>query len=262
MNLSILLRRDFFYQTEKGEYVLGQNNEFIETDMNKFVDDLQPYLEGLFLKLCKKTKFLAQYDLNIDFYALWQVMYKFTRDIFGPRRLLEVLKKVAANKNIRGYMKDFGLKMNSEDPNMHRRVAYFFYWFSVYKPFHLSKGEGAPEIEIPEKKKYIIDNFNEVMTYGLVQMALSSCIIDIPICTMPQCKNKIAGLEKGDCFLTISLNQNEYIFERFLARLHSNKLNRSSLELLLSNSYICSRCKKNEGPCLLQKDGFLKWRTF
>ena len=180
MNLSILLRRDIFYKTEKGEYVLGLNGEFIENDMNQFMDDLHPYLEILMYNLSKKALFLAQYDLSVDYYALLMAFHKFARDIFGPRRLLSVLKKRASSKTIYGYMKQFGLKMNSEDPNMHRRVAYFFYWFSVFKPFHLVKSEDAEEVKIPEKQKYIIDNFNEVVTYGLIQMALSSCIINIP----------------------------------------------------------------------------------
>lgn len=262
MNLSILLRTDIFYKTKQGEYELGPNNEFSENDLNKIMDDLLPYLKGLISELSNRARFLAQYDLTIDYYALWQALHKFTRDIFGPRRLTAVLKKDPNYKNIRGYMKEFGLKMNSEDPNLHRRVAYFFYWFSVCKPFHVTKGEDVEDIEIPEKQKYIIEYFNEIITYGLIQMALSSCIIDIPICPKTECKNKKAGLKTGDCLLTITLDQNENIFEKFLARLHSNKLNRSSLELLLSNSYISSRCKKNEGPCLLQKEGFCKWRTF
>ena len=262
MNLGGLLRTDIFFKTEKGEYDLGPNNEFIENDLNKILDDLQLHLEDLMLVLSNRRPFLTQFDMIVDYYALSQALYKFSRDIFGPRRLKAVLKKGANFKNIRGYMKEFGLKMNSEDPNIHRRAAYFFYWFSVYKPFHITKSEDAQDMEIPANQKYLIEFFNETITYCLIQMALSSCIIDIPICPKAECKNKKAGLEKGDCLLTITLSENENMFEKFLSRLHSNKLNRSSLELLLSNSYISSRCKKNEGPCLLQKAGFDKWHTF
>ena len=263
MRLWNLILTDILYKNNKGEYDLGPNNKFTENDLNKIVDVLQPQLEDLMLVLSTKRPFLAQYDMYVDYYALAQVLHKFTRDIFGPRRLMAVLKKVPNFGNIRSYMKKFGLKMNSEDPNMHRRVAYFFYWFSVYKPFHISKGEDAQNIEIPEEHKFIIECFNEFITYSLVQMALSSCIIDIQSCPKQnECKNKKAGLKKGDCSLTINLDQNKNMFEIFLSRLHNNKLNRSSLELLLSNSCIFSRCKVNAEPCPLQKDGFYKWRTF
>jgi len=233
MNLGMLLRFDIFYKNKKGEYELGPNNEFTENNLNKIVDH----------------------------YALGQAINKFTRDIFGPRRLMAVLKKVPNYKNIRSDMKKFGLKMDSEDPNMHRRVAYFFYWFSVYKPFHITKGADTKKNTIiPKRHQFIIECFNEFITYSLMQMALSSCIIRH--CPMAECKNKKAGLEEGDCSLTINLDKNENMFEIFLSRLHSNKLNRSSLELLLSNSYIFSKCKKTEEPCPLQKHGFHKWRTF
>jgi len=260
MNLSILLLNDVFYKNEEGEYELGPNNEFTENNLNELVDNLHPHFEGLMSALSIRRPFLTQYDMHVDYYAMVQAIYKFTRDIFGPRRLMAVLKKDPNYKDIRGYMKKFGLKMNSEDPNMHRRVAYFFYWFSVYKPFHIMKGADVQNIEIPEKHKFIIENFNEFITYSLIQMVLSSCVVEH--CPKNECKNKKVGLEAGDCSLTISLDQNESMFGIFLSRLHNNKLNRSSLELLLSNSYIYSHCKKTEEPCPLQKHGFHKWRTF
>ena len=263
MDLGKLIRTDIHYKNDGSEYELGPNNELIENDLNKIADDLCSQLEGIMSELAKKRAFLAQYKLHIDYYALAQVLDKFTRDVFGPRRLMSVLKKISNNNNILNSMKKFGLKMNSVDPQMHRRAAYFFYWFGVYKPFSLEKEMDAHDIEIPEKDKFIIKYFNEVITYSLIKMVLSSCCVIIEKCpNKDKCKNKEAGLKQGDCFLTISIDQNEPTFEVFLSRLHNNKLNRSSLELLLSNSYIFSKCKKNEAPCLLQKDGFFKWCTF
>jgi len=261
MDLGELIRTDIHYKNDAGEYKLGANNELIENDLNKIADDLYLQLEDVMLELAKKSPFLANYKLHIDYYALKQVLYKFTRDVFGPRRLMALLKKIPKNNNTIDDMKKFGLKMNSVNPQLHRRVAYFFYWFSVYKPFSLEKD--AHDIEIPEDQKYIIKLFNECMTYTLIQMVLSSCVVKIEKCpNKDKCKNKKAGLKKGDCFLTINIDQNEPTFEVFLSRLHNNKLNRSSLELLLSNSYIFSQCKKNEEPCSLQKNGFNKWSTF
>jgi len=263
MDLGELIRTDIHYKNDAGEYELGSNNELIENDLNKIVDDLYPYLENLMLTLSIRRPFLAQFDMQIDYYALAQVFHKFSRDVFGPRRLKTLLKKNPNNNNTLDNMKKFGLKMNSDDPNIHRRVAYFFYWFGVYKPFSLVKGADAQDMEIPEKYKFITKFFNEFITYSLIQMVLSSCILVIKNCPKKDgCKNNKAGLENGDCFLTINMDQNENIFEIFLSRLHNNKLNRSSLELLLSNSYIFIKCKKNEEPCSLQKYGFYKWHTF
>ncbi|GBU28070.1 hypothetical protein R84B8_01628 [Treponema sp. R8-4-B8] len=263
MDLSKLILTDIFYKNNAGEYELRPNNELIENDLNKIIDDLYPHFDHLMLILSQKRPFLAQYDMQINYYELVQVFHKFTRDVFGPRRLKAVLKKLPNNSDISDNMKKFGLKMNSDDPNIHRRVAYFFYWFGVYKPFSLVKGTDAQDIEIPEKHKFIIKFFNEIITYSLIQMVLASCVFQIENCPQKnKCKNKKAGLVHGDCFLTINIDQNENIFEIFLSRLHNNKLNRSSLELLLSNSYIFSKCRKNEEPCLLKKYGFYKWRTF
>ena len=262
MDLSILVLTDIHYKNNAGKYELGSNNELIENDLNEIADQLYPYLENLMLTFSRKRPFLAQFDMNVDYYALAQVFYKFTRDVFGPRRLKAVLNRVPNSNNTCNDMKKFGLKMNSDDPNIHRRVAYFFYWFGVYKPFSIVRGADAQDPDIPEKHKFIIKFFNEFVTYSLVQMVLSSCIILTKNCPKKECKNKKADLKKGDCFLTINIDQNENIFEIFLSRLHNNKLNRSSLELLLSNSYIFSKCRKNEEPCPLQKYGYYKWRTF
>jgi len=60
---------------------------------------------------------------------------------------------------------------------MHRRVAYFFYWFSVYKPFSIIKSDGAYQVEIPKEKRYVRNFFNELFAYRLIKTALSTCII-------------------------------------------------------------------------------------
>jgi hypothetical protein len=263
MDLGELIRTDIHYKNDAGEYELGPNNELIENDLDKIADALHIQIEDLMSKLANEYPSLAQFNVQIDDYALAQVFYKFTRDVFGPRRLRTVLKKIPNNNNTHENMKKFGLKMNSDDPNIHRRAAYFFYWFGVYKPFSLVKEAGVQDIEIPEKQEFIIKYFNEFITSSLIKMILSSCCVRIERCPKKDnCKNKKAGLKMGDCFLTINIDQNENIFEIFLSRLHNNKLNRSSLELLLSNSYIFCMCKKNVEPCIHQKEGFCKWRTF
>jgi hypothetical protein len=263
MDLGELILIDIHYKNKAGEYELGPNNELIENDLNKIADDLYPQLEDLMFTLSVRRPFLAQFDMHIDYYALAQVFHKFSRDVFGPRRLKTLLKKNPNNNNTLDNMKKFGLKMNSDDPNIHRRVAYFFYWFGVYKPFSLVKGADAQDIEIPEKHKFITSFFNEFITYSFIQMVLSSCTILIEKCpNKDKCKNNKAGLQNGDCFMTINIDQNEPTFETFLSRLHNNKLNRSSLELLLSNSYVFSKCRKSEEPCIHHKEGFNKWRTF
>jgi hypothetical protein len=263
MYLGKLILTDIHYKNNAGEYELGPNNELIDNGLNKIADDLYPQLEDLMTKLAKKRPFLANYKLHIDYFALAEALEKFTRDIFGPQRLSAVLKKIPNNKNTLINMKKFGLKMNSVEPQIHRRVAYFFYWFSVYKPFSLEKKAGAHVIEIPEEHIFITKVFNEFITYSFMKMILHCCYVIIENCpNKDKCKNKKAGLKQGDCFLTINIDQNQATFEVFLSRLHNNKLNRSSLELLLSNSYILSQCKKKEEPCIHQKDGFCKWRTF
>jgi len=79
MNLSNLILTDIHYKNNAGEYELGPNNELIENDLNKIADDLYPQLEVIMSKLAQKRPFLAQYKLHIDYYALAQVLEKFTR---------------------------------------------------------------------------------------------------------------------------------------------------------------------------------------
>jgi len=236
MDLSNLLLEDVLYMNDEGKYELTTEYKLIENDRNKIVDDLFPYFDGLMSVLSKKMPFLSQYNLKVDWYSLIQVLFKYTRDVFGPRRLKSVLVEIANGRKVRVDMKLFGLKLNSYDPNIHRRIAYLFYWFGVYKPFIIEKSEGDQDMEIPEEKKYVVNYFNEFFTYCLIRTALSTCIMPINSCPMDECESKKAGLKDGDCYLTINIDEKEHIFELFLSRLHNNKLNRSSLELLFTNS--------------------------
>jgi len=263
MHLGDLILTDVFYRNNAGEYALTQDNLFIENSLNKIVDDLFPYIKGLMSVLSKKIPFLTHYNLRVNYDSLVEVLSKYTRDVFGPSRLRSVVKKIAKNQDIHDDMKIFGLKMNSYDPNIHRRVAYLFYWFAVYKPFSIVKTESAYQLEIPKEKRYVIRYFNEFFTYYLIKAALFNCIMPVENCKKKnECKNKQAGLKDGDCYLEINIDGNKHIFELFLNRLHNDKMNRSSLELFLSNSFIFMQCKKAQGTCLFEKNGFYRWHTF
>jgi hypothetical protein len=150
----------------------------------------------------------------LDYTALWSAVARYSRDIYGFRRITAKLRNLdftlAPNlqkevENIISESADFGFLIPSGSPYIHRQVALLLYWSSVFKPFHLGfvKGTG------PLPEDYVISYFNEYFTYYLIGVALHSQSI------------------------VLTLHRNFAYFKEFLNELNHRHLSRSSLEFFL-----------------------------
>lgn len=245
MDIAKLLLKDVFYEKDANdEYVLTENDEFIESDINELITHITTALEETFAQFAHKRPFLFKCKMHIDHTALKQALSKYTRDVFGQRRLSTLLKKLPKHQHIFKKMEKFGLKINSFDPYIHRRVGCFFYWIFMLKPFHI---EIRDDIIIPSNDRYIVSYFNELCAYILIKMMLGGC--KIKVCNESDCPHKTNKTSKLDCCLTINLDKDRHLFQDFLYAGHFRKLSRSSLELFLSKSCIVPFCSL--GPCPL-----------
>ena len=150
-----------------------------------------------------------------DPYELNQAMCRYSRDIFGEKRLharilhfqnkYQILDNDA--KELIKY-EDYGIKVDSCSPYIHRRIACLFYWFSVFKPFRVNIKSTISE---NENTYDYLEHHNEFITYIIAMMVLD-------------CVN-----------WTIDLHEKLPLFKQFLYDLHYRKLSRSALEFFLSN---------------------------
>jgi hypothetical protein len=153
----------------------------------------------------------------IDYPALLGVFSRYSRDIYGYRRISAKIRNLgsALDQNQQEHLEqiisegaDFGFKVPSGNPYIERQAAVLLYWFSVLKPFHLSFIDG----QNPPPESYIQSYFNEYFAYFLVCLALHTQTVNL------------------------SIHEDKEIFKEFLNQLHFRNLSRSSLEFFLPNS--------------------------
>jgi hypothetical protein len=204
-----------YQQDEKTRYVF-QDDKFVLVDRDAVADSILINIDAIFEQYLGKDEQLAIEKLY-DPFLLNQALCRYSRDIFGEKRLharvKHFSKKYKIQKNDAEELinyEDYGIKVDSCSPYIHRRIACLFYWFSVLKPFRVNIKSTIPENE------YIylyLEQYNEFITYILASMVLA-------------CLN-----------WTIDVHENFPIFRQFLYDLHYRKLSRSALEFFL-NSYI------------------------
>jgi len=147
--------------------------------------------------------------------ALNQAMCRYSRDVFGEKRLhariLHFKKKYNIQESdVRELInyEDYGLKIDSYSPYVHRRISCLFYWFSVFKPFRVVL---KPKMAKEGKNYEHLEHHNEFITYILAMMVLA-------------CVN-----------LKIDIHEDLALFKQFLYALHNRNLSRSSLEFFLDH---------------------------
>jgi hypothetical protein len=161
--------------------------------------------------------FISRCKPLIDYPALLGVFTRYSRDIYGFRRISAKIRNFGGAldqsqqeqlEQIISEGADFGFKVPSGNPYIERQAAVLLYWFSVLKPFHLSFIDG----QNPPPESYIQSYFNEYFSYFLICLALHTQTVNL------------------------SIHENKEIFKEFLNQLHFRNLSRSSLEFFLPNS--------------------------
>lgn len=171
MTLGECLLGDFLYQQNaEGEYII-RNNAFVPKDRNTATDVILKIIDKIYSQSIHSddSKYLIRSYTTLLFN---QAMLRFSRDIYGESRLRARLDHLAsivhemaipALNEAKKY-EDYGLKVNSTAPYLHRHLACIFYWFSVLKPFSLEIRKGFNR---SIEKGYLIYH-NEFVTYDLI----------------------------------------------------------------------------------------------
>jgi hypothetical protein len=207
--------RDFVYkQNPDGSYLVHVDQHEKE-NRNDIIDNIMDVLEKIYSGIITANKVRpGKTDCNV--HLLDQALTRYSRDIFGEKRLKErtnhlvTLGRItdAQYQNLIRF-EDYGLKIDSCDPYLHRQIAYLLYWLSTLKPFSIE----APDEDI--KKLGVAYEFhNEYISY---------CLILAMLKTFNQ---------------KLKLHENRHIFSDFLYDLHFRMLSRSSLEFFLNTQLV------------------------
>ena len=145
-------------------------------------------------------------------YLLEKAITRYSRDVFGERRLSEKINYLQAtgritqsqNNNLSEF-DDYGLKINSQTPYIHRKLSNLLYWLSILKPFAIYPNNNSAVMPLGVAFEF----HNEYISY-LLAIALL----------------RVYGK-------TLTLHKNRHLFYDFLYSLHFRNLSRSSLEFFL-----------------------------
>jgi hypothetical protein len=204
---------DYCYlQNPDGSYNFDPStDDFKLRDKNEAIDAILDVLKQIYTNIITQKKIeLREPDCNIV--LLDQALFKYSRDIYGGKRLQARINNSrqlssTPKKNLLKFS-DYGLKIESTSPYIHREVAVLLYWFSVIKPFSIELAHQSIKILGFAGKFH-----NEYISYLLAQAALN--LFD----------------------RRLAIHENELVFGEFLYDLHYRNLSRSSLEFFL-NAYI------------------------
>ena len=211
LHLTSFIARDFVYkQNPDGSYILD-NGYFVPENRNDVVDTILSMLHKIYTNIVRINRVNpGRIECNVP--LLDQALTRYSRDIFGELRLnakIDYYERIGRllkeqRDNLAMYY-DYGLKVDSCSPYIHRQLANLLYWLSVLKPFAV-----YPEDNTMVKPLGVAFEYhNEYVSYLLAVAML-----------------KAFGL-------TLSIHREKDMFCDFLYDLHFRKLSRSSIEFFL-----------------------------
>lgn len=216
LNFIDFINKDFVYQQNPdGTYIFDSNGAFLLQNRNDITDTILDSLHRIYIGIIQ-AKRIDPGEIRCNVPLLDQVLTRYSRDIFGELRLDAKINKLHTEGRITENQKillseysDYGFKIDSRSPYLHRKLANLLYWFSVLKPFSIYTKDN-----ITIKSLGVVFEFhNEFITY-LLMLAILKIF------------NK-----------TLSIHHEKDRFYDFLYDLHYRKISRSSLEFFL-NSYV------------------------
>ncbi|MDR0301073.1 MAG: hypothetical protein LBI04_02035 [Treponema sp.] len=213
LNFSNHILFDYWYkQNPDGSYIFNPaTDDFELRNKNDAIDAMLGILNQIYANIITQ-KGIQLHEPDCNVVLLDQALYKYSRDIYGGKRLQARINNnkqlTTTSKNNLLKFNDYGLKIDSTSPYIHRQVAVLLYWLSVIKPFSIE-----PTRQSIKALGFAGKFHNEYISYLLVQAAL-------------QLFN-----------LRLKIHEDKLTFNEFLYDLHYRNLSRSSLEFYL-NAYI------------------------
>ncbi|MDR1046179.1 MAG: hypothetical protein LBL64_00240 [Treponema sp.] len=217
MNCYFALFQDAVFEHDANVNYVFQRGQFKRRDKTAVIMKIAEMAKAVYTEMTSGNTSFDRCEPIVDYSALLAVVSRYSRDVYGFRRIkakLENLENVVGKTaNLKEEIEsivlesgDFGFLIPSTNPYIHREAAVLLYWFSVLKPFHLNFKKGAGSI--PEGR--IIAYFNEYFAYSLINVALHPWSAEM------------------------KLHEHwKFFIDEFLNQLHFRNLSRSSLEFFL-----------------------------
>jgi hypothetical protein len=212
LKLTDFALKDLVYrQNSDYSYVFDKEGRFQLEDRNSVVDAVLLTLKQIYTNIVTVKK-VSPGKIMCNEYLLDKAFSRYSRDVFGELRLqarIDYLQKLGRITEGQGdqlaQFYDYGLKIDSRSPYIHRRLSVLLYWLSVLKPFAIYPDES----DIARRLGVAFEFHNEYISYLL-------CLSFLKVFNW-----------------SLDLHKNRDSFYDFLYDLHFRNLSRSSLEFFL-----------------------------
>jgi hypothetical protein len=212
LNLTDIVLKDFVYkQNPDYSYIFNPDGSLQRENRNVIVDTILSTLKQIYTNIVVANKInLGKIECNV--YLLDQALTRYSRDIFGELRLLAKIDHLQTLGTVTETQRsqlaqffDYGLKIDSCNPYIHRQLAVLLYWLSVLKPFAIY----PDKIDTVKTLGVAFEFHNEYISYLL-------CLSFLKVFNY-----------------SLDIHKNRENFYDFLYDLHFRNLSRSSLEFFL-----------------------------
>jgi hypothetical protein len=206
--------RDFIYkQNPDHSYAFDERGDFQLVERNAVVDVVLSTLKQIYTNIVTANN-VNPGKIECNEYLLDKALSRYSRDVFGELRLqarigrLQKLGRITEEqKNQISQFHDYGLKIDSRSPYIHRQLSVLLYWLAVLKPFAVYPDES----DLAKSLGVAFEFHNEYISYIL-------------------CLSFLKALN-----YSLDIHTHRDRFYDFLYDLHFRNLSRSSLEFFLGN---------------------------
>jgi len=222
MNLCEALLGDYIYTQKGDKYILAEDGWFEKSNMHEKIEFIIRQVDKIYMLFDKSGEILVPGCVYTDSLGIKDVLVRYSRDIFGQKRLEFQIESLSGNdinrgKLIKDNLPQFGCRTTSSDPYFYRKIGYLFYWFSLIKPFHID----LRKVDITKIKNGMKFYFNEFITYVLLWYVVNN-------------------YKENNKKYVIKIHEDKLLFRHFLYDLHYRDLSRSSLEFFLKKFIVCN----------------------
>jgi hypothetical protein len=137
LKLTDIVLKDFIYkQNPDYSYIFNPDGSLQSNDRNEIIDTFLSVLKQIYTTIIADAK-INPGRIECNEYLLAQALARYSRDIFGELRLsgkiehLQILGVLTeTQKNQLAQFSDYGLKIDSCSPYIHRQLAALLYWLA------------------------------------------------------------------------------------------------------------------------------------
>lgn len=136
--------------------------------------------------LIEKMPLVQNSEVYIDYHSLYYSLTRYSKDVYGIRRIDNMLKDYINSDNDRKLLlekikNNSGMMLETLNPHLNKEIAYLTYHLACLKPFSLKKIDKNYFNNDEDQYSIFVQYFNEIIIYFIVRDILNQYDVKINI---------------------------------------------------------------------------------